>query len=312
MSKLNGSEMVQTKEIKPATGVAEWAQYSVNVMNGCENDCKYCFAKCLAVRMQRATPKSWSRPSIRQTALEKSYNKRDGRIMFPSSHDITDQNIEPCLETLKKMLVAGNEILIVSKPRLSCIKRLCSELADYRDQILFRFTIGSVDNKILKFWEPNAPTYQERVKCLNWAQKQGFETSVSCEPMLDLHIDRVIEAVKPYVTDAIWLGRVNRLRQTIALNCPNHAPTKKATDILLAEQTDEYLVALYDQYKSDPVIRFKDSISKAIAKLRPNAKGFEQWRKKGNIENMKREKVIKIYQQAKNLGKIGNDKKTTP
>ncbi len=55
-------------------------------------------------------------------AIEKGYSKRKGRIMFPTSHDITMENLNGCLRVLKKLLDANNEILITTKPKFSCIK----------------------------------------------------------------------------------------------------------------------------------------------------------------------------------------------
>ena len=262
-------------ETKPAYGVGEWAKASVNIQDGCENDCRYCYAKCMAVRFGRKTSTSWCNTTIRMEALCKTYRKRDGRIMFPTSHDITIDNLDACLYVLWKMLAAGNEVLIVSKPHPLCIKELCAEFQDYKNQILFRFTIGSADDSVLRFWEPNAPTFEERLSALRLAYQQGYQTSISCEPMLDTHIDMVVQAAKPYVTDAIWLGRVNRLRQTIAITCPDDVETKERAEQLLAEQPDEFLRELYKRFKDDPKIKFKDSIKEAVGLERPTEVGLD-------------------------------------
>lgn len=253
-----------TQELKPAHGVQEWAEHSVNIQTGCQNGCRYCYAQCQLVRVKQATPESWLEPVIRGKAIDKAYRKRNGRIMFPSSHDISPNNLVECLIVLRKLLEAGNEVLIVSKPYLSCIKTLCEDLNEFKQQILLRFTIGSTDDEVLRFWEPNAPSFAERLSALKYAHEQGFATSVSCEPMLDLHIGNVIEATKPYVTDTIWLGRANRLQQNIAINRPDDQKTKDRATQLLTEQSDDYLRELYARYKADPKIMFKDSIKKVV------------------------------------------------
>lgn len=86
--------------------------------------------------------------------------------MFPSTHDITPKHLDLAIDFLKRLLGNGNKVLIVSKPSFECIKWICDSFVDYKDHILFRFTIGSTDNKTLKFWEPNAPDYSERKKAL--------------------------------------------------------------------------------------------------------------------------------------------------
>jgi len=271
-----GGEGIEDKGmIKPVHGVGEWASTSVNIQTGCENDCKYCYAKQMAMRFGHATPTSWSTPTLRTRSIDKGYRKRDGRVMFPTSHDITPNNLDLCLVVLFKLLAAGNEVLIVTKPHLSCIEGLCEDLERYKSQITFRFTIGSADNKVLSYWEPNAPSFEERLEALKFAHAQGFKTSVSSEPMLDLHIDRVIEAIRPFVTDSIWLGRVNKLRQAISLNCPDDIEAQEKATELLAEQTDAYLCTIHDSYKNNSFIKFKDSIKKAVGIELPTETGLD-------------------------------------
>ena len=85
-------------------------------------------------------------------------------------------------------------------------------LRPFKEQILFRFSIGACDNRILSYWEPNAPGYDERKECLIYAYQADFQTSVSVEPMLDsANIDTLIGELSPYVTHSIWIGKMNHL-----------------------------------------------------------------------------------------------------
>ena len=136
--------------------------------------------------------------------------------MFPTSHDITPQFLEECVTVLRKLLAAGNEVLIVTKPHLECIERLCRELAAYKEKIVFRFTIGAMDDELLRFWEPGAPAFAERLAALKHAHEQGFRTSVSAEPMLDVpHAVELYETLVPFVTDTIWFGKMNDVRKRV-------------------------------------------------------------------------------------------------
>ncbi len=260
---------------RPATGTQEWAASNVNIQDGCEHDCRYCYAKTMAIRFKRMTSRSWCRPRLRKRDVDRQYTKRDGRIMFPTTHDITAANIHHCLGVLRKMLASGNDVLIVSKPRLECIRTLTTALAQYRHQILFRFSIGSVDNAVLAFWEPGAPSYEERLTSLRFAHAARFKTSVSCEPLLDTNPDRLIEAVRPYVTDAIWLGKVNRLRGILPLNCPGEPDPIRRGEELIANQNDTAIRALYKRHKQDPMIKWKDSIKTVVGLKRPTTSGLD-------------------------------------
>jgi len=195
--------------------------------------------------------------------------------MFPTSHDIDPTNLDACLTVLRAMLGAGNDVLIVSKPHLICIRRLCGELGAYKSQITFRFTIGSASDRVLKAWEPNAPSFSERIASLKLAFNSGFQTSVSCEPMLDGNIHEVISKVTPYVTDSIWLGIANRLRGQIAINCPDDEKVMAMANDLIGLMSDEFIHSLYARYKSDSTIKWKDSIKKVVGIERPIEKGLD-------------------------------------
>lgn len=259
---------------KPVFGVYEWAKYSTNCVLGCKNNCKYCFSKSSAIKSGKKTKDSWIEEEIIEKAINKKYYKRQGTCMFPSHHDITPNNLNYCLIVLEKILNAGNNVLIVSKPHLLCVEAICKKFFNHKDNILFRFTIGSADDTILKYWEPNAPCFMERAFSLAFAHTLGFKTSVSCEPMLDNNIYRVVELVIPYVTDAIWLGKMNfaedRLRTNGEIESINEV--KKLMEL----QDDNFILDLYNVYKDEPKIKWKDSIKEIVGLERFTESGLDR------------------------------------
>ena len=257
-------------------GTQEWAASNANIQTGCEHDCKYCYAKTMAIRFKRATARTWARPKLRQHDVDRRYTKRAGRIMFPTAHDITPANLDTCLAVLKRILAAGNEVLVVSKPCKECVERLCAELRPYQDKIVFRFSIGSKDDAVLSYWEPGAPSYKDRLASLKHAHEAGFHTSVSCEPMLDAAIDDLITAVRPYVTDSIWLGKINRLRSILPHNCPNTPDAPRRAEALLATQTDTAIKTLYQRHRHDRLLKWKDSIKSVVGLARPTKPGMDE------------------------------------
>ena len=270
------TELLTSKQIgKAAHGTQEWAAHNINIQTGCEHDCKYCYAKSMAIRFKRSTSTSWKTPELHQDKVSMAYGKKNGKIMFPTTHDITPLNIDACTEALLSMLSAGNDVLIVSKPHLSCLRHICSKVSSYRKQILFRFTIGTSNDEVMSFWEPDTTSYNERLECLKYAFFKSFNTSVSSEPMLDGSIDKVVHAVKPYVTDAIWLGRVNQIKSALAQNCPKDKEAKRMADELLKVQTDDWVMKLYDKYRKDSKVKWKDSIKKVVGIQRPTMSGLD-------------------------------------
>lgn len=154
------------KKINKITyGTREWSDYSVNCINGCSHNCKYCYAKNMAIRFKRKTENNWKKMDIIEEKSKKLYRKRNGRFMFPTTHDITPEPkvLNICMKVLENIVLNGNNVLITTKPHLSVIKKICNNFSDYKNQIQFRFTITSNNNKLLKFWEPGASRFEDRV-----------------------------------------------------------------------------------------------------------------------------------------------------
>lgn len=194
---------------KITSGTKEWADTNVNIFHGCSNDCLYCYAKKMAIRFNRKTEENWKAMDLNMNEIGKRYKKRSGRIMFPTSHDITVKSLFFCLATLQKLLYAGNEVLITTKPDYKCMKILLRALKEYKDQIQFRFTITSLEQEILKDWESAAPSYKSRLASLIKAFIEGYKTSVAIEPFLDFNPIPLILTLVPYVTETVWIGKLN-------------------------------------------------------------------------------------------------------
>lgn len=163
----------------------------------------------MAIRFKRKTAENWENMVLDRAAFLRNYKKRKGRIMFPTTHDITPDTVGYCVIALKNILRARNEVLITTKPSFESIQILLEELKKYKDQIQFRFTITSNNDKTLSYWEPGAPLFLERLSALRLAFNGGFKTSISIEPFLDMDPTPLIHLLSPYVNETIWLGKLN-------------------------------------------------------------------------------------------------------
>lgn len=252
------------KKEKKVFGTYEWAAKTVNVINGCSHNCKYCYAKAMAVRFKRKAIDNWHIEEVNLKQLKMEKRKTDGLVMFPSTHDITPENIPYSIEVLKNLIDAGNKVLIVTKPHIEVVAEICEKFQSNKASILFRFTIGSTDSETLKFWEPEAPDYNERKLCLVYAFIQGFSTSVSCEPMLDINTFQLVNELLPFITDAIWIGKPNRLLSRLKFNGINDKQTISRAKKLIALQSDEYIRSLYESFKDCKKVKWKESIKKVV------------------------------------------------
>ena len=246
------------------TGTKEWSDHSKNICFGCKHNCIYCYQKANMKRWKRIkTDEEWSQWKLNMGKLKEKPKKLDGRIMFPTTHDIFPEILEQTVDYLKRWLVVGNEILIVSKPHLECVKRLCSELEPYKDKITFRFTIGSEHQYTLDFWEKNAPQLTERMDSLKHAFNSGFQTSVSSEPFLDSCSEGIVDMVDPYITDTIWIGKMNRITERVPKEIWSD-PENEFMIELKSTLEDDFVKHMYEILKDNQKVRWKDSYKKVL------------------------------------------------
>ena len=238
---------------------------NINIQRGCEHGCRYCYARYFAVkRFKRCTDEQWLNPLIDNDKVDRCYSKQKGVVMFPSSHDITPRNISECMCVLRKLLDAGNRILIVSKPHWDCITIICETFSEHRHQIILRFTVGSKDNDILRFWEPNAPYFGERVACLRYAYRLGYQTSVSCEPYLDSNVIDLFLAVKAWTTHSFWTGKLRDFERRIDMSYVTSEQQDKFVRPLRDAQSEEAVWKIYKHLNFEHLVMWKDSIRKVI------------------------------------------------
>ena len=249
-------------------GTKEWAETNFNFQKGCRNDCTYCYAKATAIRFGTATPESWKEPVI---SIPEHY-PHGKSVMFPSSHDISSANVDAAIECLTELLMRDNTVLVVTKAQASAVNSIIRAmdspaLSPYKDKVAFRVTIGTSDEVLLRRFEPGAPDFHERFMALRSLFMAGFKTSVSTEPLLggiDTFNDLYLR-VKRYVTDTVWVGTMNHPRQRIRMNTES-VFDESIIDWIIKKQSPEEMYRLYQKYKDDEMVSFKDSIISMIRK----------------------------------------------
>ena len=247
-------------------GTKEWSSVTINLPQaGCEHDCRYCYARDREVRrFKRMKPDQWGTPRPRKRKDESKYRRKyQGVVMTPSSHDITPNNVESFIGMLRMLLEAGNRVLVVSKPHLSCIKRICGALpAKFKKQVLFRFTIGAMENRLLRYWDRNAPLFWERHASLRHAHDKGWATSVSCEPNLcGMGVIKLFHHLKPLVTETIWIGKLNDYKNRVKIETLEDG---NMVEELLSGQNDRVVMMIHEKLKNEPKVRWKDSYRDVI------------------------------------------------
>ncbi len=248
---------------KPIRGTREWAVANIDCCTGCPHDCLYCYARYDAVVLKGlVSATEWRSCKVRSEEVLKIQPLFPGQVMFPTTHDIVPENIDACISVIHNLLIAGNKVLIVSKPNIECVRKLCNAFDKYKSDLLFRFTITSRNSSLLCFWEPGAPGYEERKESLCYAFEKGYHTSVSVEPMLDtVDVVAMVRELLPCVTHSVWLGKMNKIEQRVQIDSyETQAQVEKITE----GQSDQVLHDIYRQLCNEPLVRWKESIKEVI------------------------------------------------
>jgi len=247
---------------KRKTGTREWAETSFNIGTGCAHDCRYCYARSMSKRAGTIKSDSeWTTETLK-TKMPAT-TKKKGWVMFPTTHDITPFYLPMALLTVSELLANGNKVLIVSKPHLECVAAMCRTFEPFKDNVLFRFTIGTSDEDTAKFWEPGAPSIEERLACLTYAFNNEFATSVSMEPMLGTVEEArdLFSAMEINVTDKIWIGKMNKIDQRVVKVSPEVIAKCEA---VMENQSNAKIMWLVNELHDHPKIAWKDSIKEII------------------------------------------------
>lgn len=177
--------------------------------------------------------------------------------MFPSTHDLFEISPfkEACMTVLGRLLESDNEVLVTTKPRLIVIQEIIERFGDFKEKMQFRFTITSDDDRLLKFWEPNAPNYEERLSSLKLAFQKKFKTSISVEPFLDYDPTRLFKTITPFVTESIWMGKMNYIARN-GISRKEERPYNR----IRKNYERRHLLEICSQLCKNSKIRFKDSV----------------------------------------------------
>lgn len=199
---------MKTKK-KKFQGVQEWG-VPRNICKGCSGNCTYCYAEAAANRFGTKEG-DWAEMELVPEIIQKRVGKAHKRIMFPSSHDITPDIVNAACYYLKKLLLAGNEVLIVIKGHRDVTARLRKVAAAYWKKVEFRFTLTTFDSRLAKKYQPGAPSPEECYLAMLDTHLAGNEVSCTISPWLSNPVQTVLK-VYP-IAETIWVGPMNKPAQ---------------------------------------------------------------------------------------------------
>lgn len=236
--------------------------YSRSIAVGCSHNCTYCYARQNALEKEEIrSVEEWATEVLTAKVNEVQRKSPGVTYKFPANHDITPVLLQPSLLYIGNLLRAENNVLVCTKPHLECVRSICDQFNDYKEQLSFDMTITTMDEHRSRLFEPGAPLPLERLAALRYASTQGFKCSVRIEPMLEAEVNTgmLIESVYPYISGNITLGKMVNARKRLIINEAHRTGARQLLDLI---DSYECLRALHRRYQDlckasgEPIISF--------------------------------------------------------
>jgi len=200
---------------EPQGRAREYSPLALNIYNGCDHDCNYCY-----VKKMRFIKKS-NKPVFRNGLLEqlkkdapKFSNGKQVLLSFMSDPycvaDVETQYTRQILEILNSNNV---NVAILTKGGNRCLRDL--DIFSKFKKIKVGATLTCLDDKTSIENEPMAALPSDRIETLKTLHQNGITTFVSLEPVLDPNVSlEIINRTHNFV-DIYKVGKLNHIENKI-------------------------------------------------------------------------------------------------
>lgn len=198
----------------------EYADYSINHVEGCSHGCRYCYAMLAKIRFGNIKDyKEWKKPKIVSNALEllekeiPKYKENVKSVFLSLSTD-------PFMYQQDK--IRDLSLKIIERLNKDGIKSICLTKGVYPKQLAkkeiygsnneYGITLVSLSEDFRKKFEPGAAPVKDRIKSLKYLHDVGLKTWISMEPyptpnIFAQNIDEILKTIS--FVDKIVFGRLN-------------------------------------------------------------------------------------------------------
>jgi hypothetical protein len=81
-----------------------------------------------------------------------------------------------------------------------------------------------------------------------------------------------LNCLQPFVTDSIWIGKMNKIRQRVVIETPED---EQQVAKIETGQTDDRIWIIYNSLKDRKVVRWKESIKQIVGLHTPQEPGMD-------------------------------------
>jgi DNA repair photolyase len=197
----------------PKGRAGEYASFAVNLYNGCEHQCVYCYVPLVMHKtrgdFQNAHPRPGILSDLQADALYLANHRELGDSVFLCFSCDPYQPLDDYHRITRKAIEIlhgyGISVTILTKAGLKAVRDF--DLLTDKDQ--FGVTLTCLDDAESRKWEPGAVMPGSRIQSLREAHIRGIPTWASLEPVLNPQVTLdIIERTKDYV-DMFKVGKLN-------------------------------------------------------------------------------------------------------
>lgn len=195
----------------PKGKAREYSPYALNIYNGCDHNCRYCYIRTMRFRRYVPNDEIKSRKDIIEN-LEKQLKKQEitEQVLLCFMGDPycqADIKYETTREMLKLLLKYDIPTAILSKGGNRILRDM--DLFKKFKKIKVGVTLTLLDEKESLYYEPEAALPRERIEVLGILHREGIKTWVSFEPVIrPLTTYQLLELTYPFV-DQYKVGKMN-------------------------------------------------------------------------------------------------------
>ncbi|MDD3481198.1 MAG: radical SAM protein [Patescibacteria group bacterium] len=197
----------QAKEIYTKTKLPG-SDYVINQYVGCGHACSYCYARFISRWKGYQDWGNWVEAKMNAPELVK--NKYVPGWVFMSSISDAYQPVEKELLLTRKVLKNMDKKINLSILTKSDLVLRDIDLLKKFKEVEVGFTLNSFEGKEKELFEPNSPTFEQRIKALKTLKENGIKTYAFVAPIIPglINLDKVVSEAKKY-SDYFWFEVIN-------------------------------------------------------------------------------------------------------
>ncbi len=202
---------------KPEGRAKEYSDLAVNLYNGCEHGCLYCYARKLTNKSYEEFKKAVPRKNILfLLSKEAKYYSNKSVLLCFMCDPYQPSELKYCItrQAIQILHSYNVKVNILTKGGARSIR----DFDLLRDGDKYGVTLTFISEEDSKKYEPEAALPEERLYALKEAHKRGIFTWVSLEPVIDkVQTLELIDISKDYV-DEFKVGKLNHDRKAELIN----------------------------------------------------------------------------------------------